>query len=64
MSIAGWRLRLAACLTGLLALAGSAQAERRVALVIGNEAYQHLEVLHKAVADAETYAEVLKAKGF
>jgi hypothetical protein len=45
-------------------LTTAAQAERRVALVIGNDQYQNLPKLEKAVADARSYADVLKAKGF
>jgi hypothetical protein len=45
-------------------VAATAQAAHRVALVIGNDQYQNLPKLKKAVADAEAYAEVLKAKGF
>jgi hypothetical protein len=45
-------------------LATAAQAERRVALVVGNDQYQNLPTLQKAVADARSYADVLKAKGF
>jgi uncharacterized caspase-like protein len=33
-------------------------------LVIGNDQYQNLPKLQKAVADARSYAKVLKAKGF
>jgi uncharacterized protein len=39
-------------------------AAQRIALVIGNNAYQNLPRLEKAVADAESYADALKAKGF
>jgi hypothetical protein len=42
----------------------AAHAERRVALIIGNDKYEHLQPLQKAVADATAYADVLKAKGF
>ena len=45
-------------------LATVAHAERRVALVIGNDQYQNLPKLQKAGADARTYASVFKAKGF
>src|SRR5258708_27739619 len=44
--------------------ANAAEAARRVALVIGNDQYQNLPKLQKAVADAGAYADVLKAKGF
>jgi hypothetical protein len=45
-------------------LATAVHAEHRVALVIGNDHYQNLPKLQKAVADAQSYADVLKAKGF
>jgi len=47
-----------------LQMTAAAHAERRVALIIGNDRYEHLAPLQKAVADASAYAEVLKAKGF
>ncbi len=47
-----------------LLLAGAAHAERRVALVIGNQDYAHLPHLEKSDADAKTYADLFKAKGF
>src|SRR5690348_2846725 len=43
---------------------GAAHAERRVALVIGNNGYEHLQPLQKAVASATAYADVLNSKGF
>src|SRR6516225_5301540 len=49
---------------GLAVQITAAHAERRVALVIGNDQYQNLPKLQKAVADATAYADVLKAKGF
>src|ERR1700688_1475127 len=45
-------------------LSTAVHAEHRVALVIGNDHYQNLPKLQKAVADAQSYADVLKAKGF
>ena len=42
----------------------SALAENRLALVIGNDAYQNIEPLQKARADARAYATVLRDKGF
>ena len=42
----------------------AARAEHRVALIIGNDKYEHLAQLQRAVADATAYADVLKAKGF
>ncbi len=47
----------------LLLTVAEAQA-RRLALVIGNDAYANLEVLQKAVADARSYAGVLEEQGF
>ena len=41
-----------------------ALAENRLALVIGNNDYQHIDKLKKAVADARAYASVLRDKGF
>ena len=56
---------LLAALAGLaLVGASGAAAERRIALIIGNDAYQNLQPLRKAVADALSYAEVLREKGF
>lgn len=42
----------------------SAEAARRVALVVGNEAYQRLEPLKNAVQDAVSYAGALTTLGF
>jgi WD40 repeat protein len=56
-----------AFIAGLLAwlcVAGSALAEKRLALVIGNDAYQHIDALQKARADAKSYAALLREKGF
>jgi tetratricopeptide (TPR) repeat protein len=39
-------------------------AERRVALVIGNSAYQHAPALRNPVSDAKAFAGVLRAVGF
>jgi formylglycine-generating enzyme required for sulfatase activity len=51
-----------------LSAAAAAQAAptdgRRVALVIGNDEYQHIDKLQKAKADANAYAAVLREKGF
>lgn len=56
----------AAALASLLIspLPTTASAERRVALIIGNDQYQSLPALKKAAADAQSYADVLQAKGF
>jgi hypothetical protein len=44
----------------LLALAGPAHAEKRVALVVGNNDYKNVPKLQKAVNDARTMGETLK----
>jgi uncharacterized caspase-like protein len=52
-------------LAGLfLALATPAHAEKRVALVIGNNDYRNVPKLQKAVNDARTMGETLKQLGF
>src|SRR5271169_738485 len=54
-------------IAGLLAwlcVAESALAEKRLALVIGNDAYQHIDALQKARADAKSYPDLLREKGF
>jgi hypothetical protein len=48
----------------LLALAPPAHAEKRVALVIGNNDYKNVPKLQKAVNDARTMGETLKQLGF
>ena len=53
------------CITLLLTAGGaSAQTERRVALVIGNQAYQHLPRLDTPAADAQLIASTLQSLGF
>ena len=47
-----------------LGFAGFALAKNRLALVIGNDAYQHIDALQKARADAKSYADLLREKGF
>src|ERR1700724_3826651 len=47
-----------------LALAQPARAERRVALVIGNNDYKNVPKLQKAVNDARTMGDTLKQLGF
>ena len=47
-----------------LALAAPAQAEKRVALVIGNNDYKNVPKLQKAVNDARTMGDTLKQLGF
>ena len=56
-----FRLILAAL---LVLLAAPAHAEKRVALVIGNNDYKNVPKLQKAVNDARTTGEVLKRLGF
>jgi uncharacterized caspase-like protein len=48
----------------LLAFAAPAHAEKRVALVIGNNDYKNVSKLQKAVNDARTMGETLKQLGF
>ena len=48
----------------LLATAAHAAEERRLALVIGNDSYQHVSKLEKAGNDASAMARELKAAGF
>jgi Caspase domain len=48
----------------LLVLAQPAHAEKRVALVIGNNDYKNVPKLQKAVNDARTMGETLKQLGF
>jgi hypothetical protein len=48
----------------LLALAAPAHAEKRVALVIGNNDYKNVPKLQKAVNDARTMGDTLKKLGF
>jgi uncharacterized caspase-like protein len=58
---------LAACLTAvilLLAAPGPAAAEKRVALVIGNSAYQHTAALKNPSNDASDMAAALRALDF
>src|SRR3954470_22126765 len=48
----------------LAALSAPAQAEKRVALVIGNNDYKNVPKLQKAVNDARTMGDTLKQLGF
>ncbi|MEZ5788187.1 MAG: caspase family protein [Xanthobacteraceae bacterium] len=48
----------------LLISALSAHAERRVALVVGNSAYQHADYLPNPIKDAKAMAEKFKQAGF
>jgi hypothetical protein len=47
-----------------MALASSAHAEKRVALVVGNNDYRYVPKLQKAVNDARTMGDTLKQLGF
>src|SRR6201991_4041388 len=59
------RLLTATCMmVGLLALAAPAHAEKRVALVIGNNDYKNVPKLQKAVNDARTMGDTLRQLGF
>ena len=60
----GMRTLLAIALAFALLFAFSAQAERRVALVIGNDKYAHLPNLNNAGKDARDMAAKLKTLGF
>jgi hypothetical protein len=53
-----------ACATLFLALAAPAHADKRVALVIGNNDYKNVPKLQKAVNDARTMGNTLKQLGF
>jgi hypothetical protein len=55
---------LAFGIAALLALAAPAQAEKRVALVIGNNDYKNVPKLQKAVNDARTMGDTLRQLGF
>jgi hypothetical protein len=59
-----WLSGLAALLAATIALAAPAQAEKRVALVIGNNDYKNVPKLQKAVNDARTMGDTLKQLGF
>src|SRR5262249_6377558 len=59
------RFAVAALFAALFAaLAAPAQAEKRVALVIGNNDYKNVSKLQKAVNDARTMGDTLKQLGF
>src|ERR1700694_3702913 len=65
--MARWLSRLAALTSiavPLMALAQPAHAEKRVALVIGNNDYRNVPKLQKAVNDARTMGDTLKQLGF
>lgn len=61
-----WLSRFSAALLAVAfaAFAGPAQAEKRVALVIGNNDYRNVPKLQKAVNDARTMGDTLKQLGF
>src|SRR6478736_848569 len=66
-SMNGWfeRLMAMAGVAGVLLLvAAPAHAEKRVALVIGNNDYKNVPKLQKAVNDARTMGDTLKQLGF
>jgi uncharacterized caspase-like protein len=54
-----WSLAVA-----FMALAAPAHAEKRVALVIGNNDYKYVPKLQEAVNDARTMGDTLKQLGF
>src|SRR5947208_9158751 len=63
----GWLSRLLAALglaAGLSGFAVPAHAEKRVALVVGNNDYKNVPKLLKAVNDARTMGDTLKQLGF
>ncbi|OKO73651.1 caspase family protein [Bradyrhizobium sp. NAS96.2] len=61
-----WLSRLSATLLAVAFVASAvpAQAEKRVALVIGNNDYRNVPKLQKAVNDARTMGDTLKQLGF
>ena len=60
----GRRLFLALAVLGALALRADAQTARRVALVIGNSAYEHLPPLANPANDARAIEDLLHGLGF
>src|SRR4029453_16996971 len=60
-----WKNAAALCIAAAsLVLAAPAHAEKRVALVIGNNDYKYVPKLQKAVNDARTMGDTLKQLGF
>ena len=57
-------LAMSSIAAAFVALAAPAQAEKRVALVIGNNDYKNVPKLQKAVNDARTMGDTLKQLGF
>ena len=62
----GWwvAVALAVLLVAVPAASGQGQSGRRLALVVGNDAYTELSVLQNAVNDARTVAVALEEVGF
>ena len=60
----GWCVALAALLVAVSTAAGQGQSGRRLALVVGNDAYTDLSLLRNAVNDARTVAVALEEVGF
>src|SRR6516164_4134098 len=60
----GWLVKLASVCLWAAAFMSPAFAEKRVALVIGNNDYKNVPKLQKAVNDARTMADTLKRLGF
>src|SRR3954467_11361984 len=60
-----WKNAAALCIAAAgIMLAAPAHAEKRVALVIGNNDYKYVPKLQKAVNDARTMGNTLKQLGF
>jgi hypothetical protein len=60
----GWFSSMLAALCLAVGMAAPAWAEKRVALVVGNNDYRNVPKLQKAVNDARTMGDTLKALGF
>ncbi len=59
-----WIRRSLIAMVATLLLAGPALAQKRLALVVGNNSYQHVSELQKAVNDARAVAGSLQRLGF
>lgn len=59
-----WITLVAILLTCSVVATGPSRAENRLAFVVGNDAYQHVEPLKKAVNDARSIAVGLRQMGF
>src|SRR5215207_7630463 len=57
-------MRIVAAVLFAVVLAQPALAERRLALVVGNDSYDEVTGLRKAVSDAHAMADALKPLGF